>query len=159
MRTVVLVAVLLIATSLHAETGRDTWLRYAALDEAAATQYRAAIPSSIVVLGSDVVEQTAQHEWIRGIRGMLGRTLRAELGAMGAAPTSPGLPPLPPVPAIVLGTSDEFRRLAPQFSIMPGLSADAYWLNATRINGTRYILIAGGDARGLLYRPFCTLPK
>src|SRR5262245_20869056 len=153
MRTVVLVAVLLIATSLHAETGRDTWLRYAALDEAAATQYRAAIPSSIAVLGSDAAEQTAQQELIRGIRGMLGRTLRAELGAMGAAP------PLPPVPAIVLGTPDEFRRLAPQFSIMPGLSADAYWLNATRINGTRYILIAGGDARGVLYGAFGLLRK
>jgi len=146
MRTVVLVAVLLIATSLHAETGRDTWLRYAALDEAAATQYRAAIPSSIAVLGSDVVEQTAQQELIRGIRGMLGRTLRAEQR-------------LPADAAIVLGTPDEFRRLAPQFSIMSGLSADAYWLNATRVNGTRYILIVGGDVRGVLYGAFGLLRK
>src|SRR5262245_44128719 len=152
MRTVVLVAVLLIATSLHAETGRDTWLRYTALDEASATQYRAAIPSSIAVLGSDVVEQTAQQELIRGIRGMLGRTLRAELGAIWAAPTSP-------VPAILLGTSDEFRRMSPQFSIAPGLTPDAYWLKTTRSNGTPYILIAGGDARGVLYGAFGLLRK
>jgi alpha-glucuronidase len=153
MRNVVLVAALLIATSLRAETGRDAWLRYTALDEPSAPQYRAAIPSSIAVLGSDVVEQTAQQELIRGIRGMIGRTLRAELGAMGAAP------PLPPVPAIVLGTSDEFRRLGPQFSIAAGLTADAYLLKTTRINGTRYILIAGGDARGVLYGVFGLLRK
>jgi hypothetical protein len=38
MRNVVLVAALLIATSLRAETGRDAWLRYTALDEASAPQ-------------------------------------------------------------------------------------------------------------------------
>ena len=151
MRPVVLVAVLLSATSLHAETGRDTWLRYTALDEASARQYRAAIPSSIAVLGGDVVEQTAQQELIRGIHGMLGRT-------MGAAPTSPGRPLLP-VPAVVLGTSDEFRRLAPQFTIAAGLTADAYWLKTTRINGTLYLLIAGGDPRGVLYGAFGLLRK
>src|SRR5262247_3416695 len=105
MRSVVLVAVLLTAASLHAETGRDAWLRYTELDEASAQHYRDAIPSSIAVLGLDVVEQTARQELIRGIRGMLGRTLRTELGAMGAAPQGArGLPPLAPVPAIVLGT-------------------------------------------------------
>src|SRR5215510_8552572 len=125
MRNVVLVAVLLTATSLHAETGRDAWLRYSEVDEASARQYRDSIPSSIAVLGQDVVEQTARQELIRGILGMLGRTLRTELGAMGAAPTGTrGLPPLPPVPAIVLGTSDEFRRLAPQFAITLGLTSD-----------------------------------
>src|SRR5262245_27859745 len=146
MRNVVFVAVLLIATSLRAETGRDAWLRYTALDEASAQQYRAAILSSIAVLGGDVVEQTAQQELIRGIRGMIGRTLGAEQR-------------VPADSAIVLGTSDEFRRLAPQFSITPGLITDAYWLKTTRINGTPYILIAGGDARGVLYGAFGLLRK
>src|SRR5215510_431875 len=137
-----LMAAMLIATSLRAETGREAWLRYTALDETSAQQYRAVIPSSIVVLGRDVVEQTAQQELIRGIRGMLGRTLRAEQGTRG----------LPP--AIVLGTSDEFRRLAPQFTITHSLTADAYWLKTTRINDTRYILIVGADASGVLYGAF-----
>src|SRR5262245_48769867 len=142
-----LMAAMLIATSLRAETGREAWLRYTALDETSAQQYRAAIPSSIVVLGRDVVEQTAQQELIRGIRGMLGRTLRAEQGTRG----------LPP--AIVLGTSDEFRRLAPQFTITPSLTADAYWLKTTRISDTRYILVVGADARGVLYGAFGLLRK
>src|SRR5262245_1584134 len=144
MRSVVLVAVLLTATSLHAETGRDAWLRYTELDEAFAQHYRDALPSSIAVLGQDVVEQTARQELIRGIRGMLGRTLRTEQR-------------LPADAAIVLGTSDEFRRLAPQFAITLGLTADAYWLKTTRIKGTRYILIVGGNAQGVLYGAFALL--
>ncbi len=130
----------------YAETGRDAWLRYAPLDEPAAQQYRAAIPSSIAVLGGEVLEQTAQQELIRGIRGMLGRTFRVE--------------PRPPADsAIILGTSDEFRRLAPQFAITANLSSDAYLLKMARVNGTRYILIAGGDARGVLYGAFGLLRK
>src|SRR5262245_6720123 len=146
MRNVVLVAVLLTATSLHAETGRDAWLRYSELDEASARQYRDSIPSSIAVLGQDVVEQTARQELIRGILGMLGRTLRTEQR-------------LPANDAIVLGTSDEFRRMAPQFAITLGLTADAYRLKTTRIKGARYILIVGGNAQGILYGAFALLRK
>src|SRR5215813_351288 len=146
MRSVVLVAVLLTAASLHAETGRDAWLRYTELDEASAQHYRAALPSSIAVLGQDVVEQRARQELIRGIRGMLGRTLRTEQR-------------LPANEAIVLGTSDEFGRLAPQFTFTLGLTADAYWLKTTRIKGTRYVLIIGGNAQGVLYGTFALLRK
>src|SRR5206468_9221474 len=109
-------------------------------------QSRAVSPSSVTVLGSDVVEHTAQQELIRGIRGMLGRTLRAEQRVQGDA-------------GMILGTADEFRGLAPQFAMTASLASDAYWLKTTRINGTRYILIVGGDARGVLYGTFGLLRK
>src|SRR5262249_11826881 len=75
-----------------------------------------------------------------------GRTLRAEQR-------------LPADAAIVLGTPDEFRRMAPQFAITLGLTADAYRLKTTRIKGARYILIVGGNAQGILYGAFALLRK
>jgi alpha-glucuronidase len=124
----------------YAESGRDAWLRYAPVNEPSA------FPSSITLLGSEVLEQTAQQELIRGIRGMLGRTLRFESRVPGDS-------------AIILGTSDEFRRLAPQFAITANLPPEAYWLKSARVNNTRYILIAGGDGHGVLYGAFGLLRK
>ena len=62
---------------LHAETGRDAWLRYMPLDENAQEKY-VSLPASVVVLGDSDVLGSAQKEMIRGVRGLLGRTLRAE---------------------------------------------------------------------------------
>jgi alpha-glucuronidase len=79
---------------LHAEDGRDAWLRYAPLKDAARSKY-ASLPASVVVLGDSPVLNKAQEELIRGIRGMLGRTLRAERESvkeraivLGTTPTS-----------------------------------------------------------------------
>src|SRR4051812_20206181 len=112
------------AQTLHAESGYDAWLRYAALDDIAARQYRAAIPGTITAFN----EPSAQQELIRGIRGMLGRTLRVE-------------PRVGTEAAIILGTLDELKAHTPQFSPMASLDPDAYWLKTVRINGVRHIVV------------------
>src|SRR5262245_11616107 len=132
--------------TLHAETGYDMWLRYAALDEAASRQYRAALPGVVTILGDNPVERSGQEELTRGIRGMLGRTLRVEAR-------------LPNESALVLGTLDEFRRAAPQLGIAANLSADGYLLKTVRANGTRHIVIAATNDRGVLYGVFSLLRK
>src|SRR5215831_12804548 len=71
MRLLLLGAVL----SLHAETGRDAWLRY----ELSPTPPN--LPAVVTVIGDSPVLRTAQQELIRGLRGMTGRTLRSESGA------------------------------------------------------------------------------
>ena len=142
----VLFALLTLTNTLHAETGYNAWLRYAALDEAAARPYRALLPAAVTILSDDRLEQSAQQELIRGIRGMLGRTLRVE-------------PKLPNESSMVLGTLDEFRRIAPQFGLTATLEADGYWLKAVRINGTRHIAVAAANDRGVLYGGFALLRK
>jgi alpha-glucuronidase len=78
---------LLFVVSLHAETGYNAWLRYAALDKAPA------LPAVVATAGDSVVLMTARDELIRGVRGMTGRTLRVEAGT-------------PNEPAIVIGTGN-----------------------------------------------------
>jgi alpha-glucuronidase len=77
--------------SLHAETGYDVWLRYAALDGEALREARANIPAVVVVSGDSELIASARDELIRGVRGMTGRTLRLE-------------PRFPNDSAILLGT-------------------------------------------------------
>ena len=71
--------VLAAATGLHAETGRAAWLRYAAVGDGSARQYRETIPAVVVTLGDAAPLESARRELLLGIRGMLGRTLRVEL--------------------------------------------------------------------------------
>ena len=136
----------LIPATLHAETGYNTWLRYAALDDAAGRRYRTSVPGSVTVLSEALLEQSARQELIRGIRGMLGRTLRADSRVPGDA-------------AIVLGTLAELRRAAPQFAVVASLEPDGYWLKTVRISGTRYTVITAANDRGVLYGSFALLRK
>jgi alpha-glucuronidase len=146
MRKLGLLVAFLMPVALCAETGHDAWLRYAPLDGPAAVQFRASLPATITVLSNALLEQSAQQEFNLGVRGMLGRTLRIE-------------PRVPGEPAIVFGTLDEFRRLAPQFGLAANLDADAYWLKTTRVSGIRYIAIAAANERGVLYGAFGLLRK
>jgi alpha-glucuronidase len=136
----------LIPVTLHAETGYDTWLRYAALDAAAAGPARASVPASVTVLSDAAAARSAQQELIRGIRGMLGRTLRADSR-------------VPDEAAIVLGTLADLRRAAPQFMLAATLAPDGYWLKTVRINRVRYTVITAANDRGLLYGSFAWLRK
>ena len=137
---------ILIPIHLRAESGYDAWLRYAALDDAAARQYRTAAPATVTVLNDAGPEHSAQQELIRGIRGMLGRTLRVEpsVGSEGA---------------ILLGTLDELKSRAPQFSLTAALEPDSYWLKTVRISGARYIVVTAANDRGVLYGSFALLRK
>src|SRR5215471_4964155 len=128
---------------LHAETGYNMWLRYTALNDAALGQYRAAVPSTVVLLDTAPTEQSAQEELVRGIQGMLDRTLRIEKSVSNQ-------------PSIVLGTMDTVRRIA---RIAVTLPPDGYWLKSLTLNGTRHIVIAGANDAGVLYGTFAFLRK
>src|SRR5664279_2373508 len=106
MRNLFLIAILLVP--LHAESGADAWLRYAALDEASARTYRTSLPASIANYTTTPVAQSAQRELLRGIRGMLGRTLRIQSG-------------LPAESAILLGTLSDLKQAAPQLRLEAAL--------------------------------------
>ena len=132
--------------ALHAETGYDAWLRYAALDGVALTQARQATPAVVTLLDDSPVARSAQSEIVRGLRGMLGRTLRTESA-------------VPAESAIVLGTLEELRRAEPAWRLDASLPADGYWLKTITTGRARFTVIAASDARGVLYGSFALLRK
>src|ERR1700733_5909537 len=73
--------------TLHAETGRDAWLRYT-------TKYSQPVPAVVASFGDSVFTTNARSELIRGIRAMTGKTLRMESNA-------------PKEAALILGTLDQ----------------------------------------------------
>lgn len=129
-----------------AETGYEAWLRYAALEEAAARQYHTALPAAAVTFGDSPVIQSAREELLRGVRGMLERTLRLE-------------PRLPKENAIVLGTLAELRRWAPELNLAAELPEDAFWLKTVTASGRSYLVITASNDRGVLYGVFALLRK
>ena len=139
---------LLIATAfaLHAETGADAWLRYAALDEAAARPYRAALPAAIVSFGSSPAIRSAQGELVRGIRGMLGRTLRIQTA-------------LPGEPALVHRHAGRPQAVRAAVEARGDLPPDGYWLTTATLGGVTHMVIAASNDRGVLYGAFALLRK
>jgi alpha-glucuronidase len=119
------------------------WLQYTALNDAALGQYRAAVPSTVVLLDAAPTEQSAQEELVRGIQGMVGRTLRIETSVSNQ-------------PSIVLGKMDTVRRIA---GIAATLPPDGYWLKSLTLNGTRHVVITGANDAGVLYGAFAFLRK
>lgn len=130
----------------HAETGRNAWLRYAPLDAAAARRYTAVVPAALTALGKDQLELSGRNEVALGIRGMLGKELRVE----SSAPNSG---------AILLGTLAEIRTALPGLAMPASLDADAFWLRSAQVGGAHYLVIAGGDDRGVLYGAFALMRK
>jgi alpha-glucuronidase len=140
-----LLGALLAAMALHAETGRDAWLRYAELKGPALHRYRDAVPAALVTLGDAATVQSARDELIRGVRGMLGRTLREE--------SRPG------EDAIVIGRLERVRSAFPSAGLDAALQPDGYWLKTLRANGRRYVVITSAGDRGVLYGAFAFLRK
>jgi alpha-glucuronidase len=124
---------LLAALSLHAETGRDAWLRYPL--SAKVNEYRATTPAVIFTSSDSPVVATAEQELVRGFRGLIGRTLRMESH-------------LPEEDAIVLTTG-------PDSALQP----DGYLLKTSSANGHRYITISATTDRGVLYGAFALLRR
>ena len=145
-RTLPFVLLLLIPAVLHAETGYDAWLRYVQLEDQALRRYRDTVPAVIVGVGAAVPVQSAKSELVRGLRGMLNRNLRVESRVAAE-------------PAIVLGTVADLRQSAPQLAPAGNLEVDGFWLRTVRTNGTRFIVIAGQNERGVLYGSFALLRK
>jgi alpha-glucuronidase len=129
----------------RAETGTDAWLRYAPLDAKAAAAYHS-LPATTVVLGESEVLRTAQKELVRGVKGMLSRTLRMEAG-------------VPTESAIVVGTIQQLRKIAPDFIVNQSLHGDGFWLTSTQVHGFRCVAITATTDRGALYGVFAFLRK
>lgn len=141
-----ILAGLLAAACLRAESGYDAWLRYAPLEDAELRRYREALPAAVVTAGGGAEIATARQELIRGVRGMLGRTLRAERN-------------LPREDAILLGTLDELGRMAPELRLEARLAPDAFRLKTARAGGFRCLVVAASNSRGVLYGAFALLRK
>jgi alpha-glucuronidase len=77
---------------------------------------------------------------------MLGRTLRIESK-------------LPKESAILLGTFEAVKKVAPSVEKMPQLGADGYWLKTIQLEGQGCLLIAAPNDRGVLYGVFAVLKK
>jgi alpha-glucuronidase len=138
--------VLVAAAGLHAETGRAAWLRYAAVGDASARQYRETLPAVVVSLGDAAPIESARRELLLGIRGMVGRTLRVESRVPGES-------------AIVLGTLGTIRQAFPQFDAAGSLEPDGYWLRTLRAGAARYTVVTAANDRGVLYGAFALLRK
>jgi alpha-glucuronidase len=132
-------------TPSQAETGSDAWLGYARLDPGAATQY-SSLPAATVALGDSDVMTAAQNELVRGVKGMLGRTLRVG----SSAPTEA---------AFVIGTLEQFKKVAPDLGLKEGLRADGFWLISGHVHGFQCVIITGATERGVLYGVFALLSR
>jgi len=137
-------AFLLLVSLAAGESGREAWLRYPALNEAAKHQYRD-IPDQIAVAGDSPILTAARQELIRGLSGMLGRGFEV---ASQASENTINLGT-----AAALKTSDAIRR-PPRT-----LGDDGFWLSAQRRRGAVRIVIVGGSERGVLYGVFALLSK
>jgi alpha-glucuronidase len=131
------------ACGLHAETGADAWLRYEALEQGGARAHREAVPPTVVAFGDSAIVANARQELIRGIRGMLGRTLRIE-------------PSIRQEPAILVGTIAEMRKARLQ---LPSVADDGYLLRTATVDGTKHLVVAGANDRGVIYGVFGLLRK
>ena len=138
--------VLVAAADLHAETGRAAWLRYAAVSDGSARQYRENVPAVVAGLGDTAPIHSARWELRLGIRGMLGRTVRLDSR-------------VPNESAIVLGTLGAIREAFPQFDASANLEPDGYWLKTLRAGATRYTIVTAANDRGVLYGAFALLRK
>src|SRR3569833_2085132 len=117
-------AILLACLAANAETGRVAWLRYAKLD------HSVSVPDTVTALSTNILEQSARDEVVRGVKGMLGKDLKADAAA-------------PKDGAILLGT----------------LAPDAFWLKNAILGKAHYLVIAGGYERGVLYGSFALMRK
>ena len=125
-----LASLLLLACSLHAETGRDAWLRYAPVPALQA-------PAVVSALDDSVLIGTARQELIRGLRGMTGKIPRAESG-------------VPKESAIILGM---LAALPPRWALTSSLKDDGYWLKSINEGGVSYTLVTGGRFSGRISMP------
>ena len=128
--------IFLIAIALHAETGRDAWLRYAPVPVEN-------LPTCIATIDNSPLIQTATGELLRGVRGMTGKTLRLASG--------------PAENTILLATLQEIRTTFPAWNLKADLVADAYWLKSVPSNGVVYTVVTAKNPRGVLYGTFALL--
>ncbi|HEV3276876.1 MAG TPA: alpha-glucuronidase family glycosyl hydrolase [Terriglobia bacterium] len=147
-------------TPAWAETGEAAWLRYQPIQDPAVRRRYDSMPSAVVTLGDSEVLRSARLELVRGVGGMLGRRLSAEPNHTGPNLTEPQ----PPGGLILLGTLVQLRGALPSLrasglGLPSSLPEDAYWLTTTEVRGSRLVVIAGSNERGVLYGVFGLLRK
>jgi alpha-glucuronidase len=136
----------LLTPPVYAETGRDAWLRYGALEGAAAGQSAAGMPAVLAVFGDQAPVLRARDELVRGVRGMLQR----ELAVADALPADG---------ALVIGTLAALRKSAPILAPSGALGSDGFQLKSVSIGRARYLVIAGESDRAVLYGAFALLRR
>ena len=134
---------LISCATLRAEDGSQAWLRYAPPSPHAIAAAQREMPAVIVTLDPSLVAASAEAEIRRGVQSMLGRTLRVEVK-------------IPNEDAWILGTKDELREALPDYRA-PSLGPEGFALTVLYEHGHHHWLIAGADARGILYGSFRTL--
>ncbi len=141
-----LIALLLAASSVRAETGAAGWLRYAPITDAHAKAQYETLPGAVVSLDGSAPARSAQAEIVRGMDGMLGRKPRIEAG-------------LPAGGAFVLGTVIELETRFPHWKPAVSLELEGYAIATLREHSHTYWFIAGTDPRGILYGTFRLLQE
>jgi alpha-glucuronidase len=124
-----------------AETGAEGWLRYAPIGDARVIEQYHTLPGSVLSLNDSPIVRSAASELMRGIDGMLGRKLEVESA-------------LPDKSAFVLGTVTELQTHFPHWNPGVELRPESYAISSIHKHGHTYWLIAGADARGVLYGTF-----
>ena len=133
------------AWTAQAETGAEAWLRYAPLAPNDVAYYKS-IPEVAVASGDSEILARAATELVRGVHGMLSKPVKLTTS-------------VPSESAIVIGTVDQVRKIAPDVGTIPNLGSDGFWLTSHQVRGFKCIVIAGASDRGVLYGVFAFLRK
>src|SRR5882757_2083899 len=133
-----------LAPGAYGETGREGWLRYAALPPQLARQYK--IPHRIVAGSESAVAHSAASELARGLHSMLGANpdVSSKLGGDDA---------------FLLGTPAEIQRMLPTWKPESQIAPEGFSLSQFAEQGHNYWALAGGTDRGVLYGVFRMLEQ
>ena len=143
MALLLLPAALAATAVLRAEDGSRGWLRYAPPRRVGMPASYAAMPATIVDLDASPATTSAQSELQSGVHSMLERTLRVSKSSQGQD-------------AWLLGTVGEVHTALPEF-LAPALRPEGFTIAVLRTRGHTYWIVAGADARGVLYGTFHVL--
>jgi alpha-glucuronidase len=135
-----LLAAQVVAAQTRLGAGEPAWLTYRHVD--GAVVFPEGIPDTIVVLGRNVLEDSAARELTLGWRGMLRHEPRLEHGASDRSAY-----------AVVVGTQAEIAVWNPHSARVQSIGADGYRL----YRAGKDLVVEGGEARGVLYGSFALL--
>jgi alpha-glucuronidase len=130
----------------RAETGYDAWLRYAPVKDAATRDAWRWLPRTVVTLDDSSVTRTAQAQLMFGVRGLLGIKLSTP------QPNSEA--------SIVIGTMGAVRKEIGERKLsckFEDLAPEEFCIRSCDADGKKWLFIAGGEERGVLYGVFALL--
>src|SRR5690554_4747110 len=139
-----ILGLLWIALAAQAESGADLWLRYQALPEATAQQYTQAL-KTILIAGSDELQQAAGNEVQKGFRGLTGQNLSA------ARRIDDG--------TLVIGTTADRVIADLKLDGLDDLDEEGYGRRTVAVRGGKASVVAGRTSAGALYGSFDLLRR